>query len=79
MAEENLGKGIVPPEKEEGWKPGDGAKAVGQAIKDNPGHAIGGAIIGQILIPIPVVGAGIGAGLAAWWSKKNDPKQNSAG
>lgn len=62
--------------KPEGWKPGDGAKAIGTAIKDNPGHAIGGAIVGQILIPIPIVGAGIGASLAAWYAKKNDPAQN---
>ena len=65
------------PKKEEGdWKPGDGAKAVGKAIKDNPGHAVIGAVIGQILIPIPVVGAGIGAGVSAWIAKKNDPEQN---
>jgi phage tail tape-measure protein len=62
--------------KDESWKPGDGAKAVGQAIKDNPGHAVVGAILGQVLIPIPIVGAGIGAGVAAWIGKKNDPAQN---
>lgn len=64
------------PEKDKGWRPGDGAKAVGTAMKDNPGHAVGGAIIGQILIPIPIVGAVIGAVGLSWWAKKNDPDQN---
>lgn len=62
--------------EEKGWRPGDGAKAVGRAMRDNPGHAIGGAIVGQILIPIPVVGAVAGAALTSWWAKKNDPAQN---
>jgi hypothetical protein len=66
----------APEKKDDSWRPGDGAKAVGKAIKDNPGHAVGGAILGQILIPIPVVGAVIGAAGLAWWSKKNDPDQN---
>lgn len=65
--------------KPQGWKPGDGAKAVGSAVKNNPGHAVGGAIIGQILIPIPVVGALIGGGIGAWIGKKNDPEQNKVG
>lgn len=62
--------------KKEGWKPGDGAKAVGSAMRDNPGHALGGAVVGQILIPIPVVGAVIGAAAFSWYAKKNDPAQN---
>jgi hypothetical protein len=66
----------VEEKKPEGWKPGDGAKAVGKAMRDNPGHAVGGAIVGQILIPIPVVGAVIGASVTSWWAKKNDPAQN---
>lgn len=60
-------------EKKEGWKPGDGVKAVWGAAKDNPGHAVAGAIIGQILIPIPGVGLAIGGGIGAWIGKKNSP------
>lgn len=66
----------VKTEEKKGWKPGDGVKASWGAMKDNPGHAVGGAIIGQILIPIPVVGAVAGAAITSWWAKKNDPAQN---
>jgi len=58
--------------KKEGWKPGDGVKAVGKAIKDNPGHAVVGAVVGQILIPIPGVGLAIGAAVGGWIGKKNN-------
>lgn len=63
-------------EKKEGWKPGDGVKAGTQAIKDNPGHAVAGAVLGTVLIPIPVVGTVAGAYIGAWIGKKNDPAQN---
>lgn len=57
--------------EEKSWKPGDGVKAVGTAIKDNPGHAVVGAVIGQVLIPIPLVGAAIGAAVGGWIGKRN--------
>jgi len=62
-------------EKKDGWKPGDGVKAVAGAVKENPGHAVVGAIVGQVLIPIPVVGALIGAGVGGWIGKKNGPQR----
>ena len=54
--------------KEDGWYPGKGVEAVGGAVRDNPGGAVGGAIVGTILFP--GVGTVIGAGVGAWWSKK---------
>jgi phage tail tape-measure protein len=60
----------------EGWRPGDGAKASWEAAKNNPGHAVVGGVIGQILIPIPVVGFVVGGAIGSWIAKKNDPEQN---
>lgn len=60
-------------DEKKGWKPGDGAKAVWGAVKDNPGHAVVGAVVGQIVIPIPGLGAAIGAGIGGWIGKKNNP------
>jgi uncharacterized protein YqgC (DUF456 family) len=56
------------PEKEDGWYPGKGVEAVGGAVRDNPGGAVGGAIIGTFIVP--GLGTVIGAGVGAWWSKK---------
>ena len=62
-------------EEKKGWKPGDGVKAAWEACKDNPGHSVIGGLIGQIVIPIPGVGFGIGAVLGGWVGKKNGPQR----
>ena len=49
----------------------DGTVSVLSAMKDNPGHAVAGAVIGQLLIPIPIVGFAIGGVIGGWIGKKN--------
>jgi len=41
-----------------------------QNVIDHPAHATVGAVIGTFLIPIPIVGTLIGAGIGGWWGKK---------
>jgi phage tail tape-measure protein len=47
-----------------------------KAVVNNPGHSVTGAVIGTVLIPIPIVGTVVGAYIGGWIGKKNDPEQN---
>jgi hypothetical protein len=47
----------------------EGTKAVGRAVRDNPGHAVVGAVVGGIVAgPVGMV---VGAGGTAWIGEKN--------
>jgi len=58
----------APEDKKEGWYPGKGVEAVGGAVADNPGGAVGGGLIGTLICP--GLGTVIGVGVGAWVSKK---------
>jgi phage tail tape-measure protein len=58
-------------EKNIAQKTGDVAKSATQAVVDNPGHSIVGALVGTVLIPIPVVGTVAGAYIGGWFGEKN--------
>ena len=60
-------------EKKDGWYPGKGVEAVGGAIADNPGGAVGGALVGTLIFP--GVGTVVGMGVGAWWSKKRKERK----
>lgn len=62
MAEE---KGVV-------GKTVGAAKSATNAVVENPGHAVVGAVLGTVFIPIPVVGTAVGAYLGGWIGKKNN-------
>jgi phage tail tape-measure protein len=53
-----------------------GVRKANRAVINNPGHSVTGAIVGTILIPIPVVGTVVGAYVGGWIGMKNDPEQN---
>ena len=63
MADEN--KGVAD-------KAYDGVKEGTKAVVDNPGHSVVGALLGTVLIPIPVVGTVAGAYIGGWIGKKNN-------
>jgi hypothetical protein len=46
-----------------------------KAVVNNPGHSIVGAVIGQIVIPVPLLGAAIGAAAGGWFAEKNLPEK----
>lgn len=50
----------------------DGVKTGTKAVVDNPGHSVVGALLGTVLIPIPVVGTVAGAYIGGWIGKKNN-------
>lgn len=47
------------------------SKEAVNAVIDNPGHAVLGAVIGTFLIPIPVLGTAVGAVVGGWVGEKN--------
>ena len=53
----------------------DGTKNAAESnwdmVKEHPGGAVTGAVVGTVLIPIPVVGTVVGGWLGAYISKKN--------
>ena len=48
----------------------DGTKSIGTAIKENPGSATIGAVVGLVVAGPP--GAVLGAGAGGWIGKKNN-------
>lgn len=48
----------------------DDVHPVVKAVLDHPGHAVVGAILGQVFIPIPIVGGLVGAAVGGWIGKQ---------